>query len=268
MNRLLTIVLLATVASSVSGRTYLRADGISSSTYDLLDSVLGGTAYEVPDCGHSGAHITQAQDSELGVPVFHFASHINSDSDRCINYDRVRTEIKTYEPSPDAFKGFRGESVTYSWDVRLNSAFQPSTAFTHIFQVKAVGGDDSQPLITITPRLRSGSKILEVIHSGTDSSPNTIWTDDLSKYVGKWLHIVAEYTCELNSRFHLRIKNKLSGEQLMEFTSNSIDMWRNGNSFLRPKWGIYRSLSDKGNLRDENVYFNNFCLGKGDPVCN
>lgn len=114
----------------------------------------------VPDCGHSSQHITQQTDSELGIPIFVFHSHVNTDSDRCQIFDRVRTEIKTYDPSPNQFKGFQGDSVSYSWDVRLNSAFQPSTAFTHIFQVKAVGGDDSQPLITITPRLKSnGQKV-------------------------------------------------------------------------------------------------------------
>jgi hypothetical protein len=268
MARLLAFVsIFLAVISLASSRSYLRADGNSGNTYNFLDDFLGGTAYEVPDCGHSGPHITQQTDSELGIPVFNFVSHINEDSDRCQNYDRVRTEIKTYDPSPNEFKGFQGESVSYSWDVRLNSAFQPSTAFTHIFQVKAVDGDDSQPLITITPRLKNGNKILEVIHSGTNSEPNVIWSDDLSKYVGKWIHIVAEYTCELGGKFHLRIKAKESEEQLMTLTNNNIDMWRNGNSFLRPKWGIYRSLNDKGNLRDENVYFNNFCLAKNDPLC-
>jgi len=234
----------------------------------MLNNVLGGTAYEVPDCGHSGAHITQQTDTELGVPIFVFKSHVNSDSDRCQNYDRQRTEIKTYDPSPAHFKGYSGESMSYSWDVRLNSAFQPSTGFTHIFQVKAVGGDDSQPFITITPRLKSnGAKTLQVIHSGQNSASNVIWEEDLSKYVGKWIHIVAEYTCGYGKRFHLRIKRKDNNEQLMSITNNSLDLWRSGNTFLRPKWGIYRSLTNKQNLRDESVYFNNFCLSKREPLC-
>lgn len=141
-------------------RSYLRADGNSGNTYNLLDSFLGGTAYEVPDCAHSQPHITQQTDTELGVPIFNFAAHVASDNDRCQNFDRQRTEIKTYNPSPAQFKCSSGESVSYSWDLRLNSAFQPSTAFTHIFQVKAVGGDESMPFITISPRLKSsGAKV-------------------------------------------------------------------------------------------------------------
>jgi len=155
-------ILVASFLTFSSGqRTYLRADGNSGNTYSLLNSVLGGTAYEVPDCAHNQPHISQQTDTELGVPIFVFASHVAYDNDRCQNYDRMRTEIKTYEPSPSHMKGFQGDSVSYSWDVRLNSQFQPSTAFTHIFQVKAVGGDDSQPFITITPRLKSsGATVL------------------------------------------------------------------------------------------------------------
>jgi hypothetical protein len=249
-------------------RSYLRADGNSGGTYSLLNSFLGGTAYEVPDCGHSGSHITQQTDSELGIPVFNFAAHVSSDSDRCQNYDRQRTEIKTYEPSPAQFKGFNGDRVSYSWDVRLNSAFQPSTQFTHIFQVKAVGGDDSMPFITITPRLKSGGqKVLQLMYAGANSQQAAVWEGPLADFAGKWIHIVAEYTCGLSGRFHLRIKRKDNDQQLMTYTNNNLVMWRSGNTFLRPKWGIYRSLNDAGNLRNENVYFNNFCLAKDEPLC-
>lgn len=84
-----------------------------------------------------------------------FLSHVDIDNDRCRVFDRVRTEIKSYAPSPDHLKGFYGETVSYSWDFRLDSLFQPATSFTHLFQVKAVGGEDNQPFITITPRLTS-----------------------------------------------------------------------------------------------------------------
>jgi len=262
------VVLSLILALGEGQRTYLRADGNSGGTYDLFNRVLGGTAVEVPDCAHSGAHITQRNDTELGIPVFNFAAHVASDNDRCLNFDRQRTEIKTYAPSPAQFKCFNGDSVSYSWDVRLNSQFQPSTAFTHIFQVKAVGGDEAQPFITITPRLKSGgAKVLQIIYSGVDSSPITVWEDDLATYAGKWIHITTEYTCGPNGRFHMRMKRTDNNQQLMTMTNPGVAMWRSGNEFLRPKWGIYRSLNNRENLRDEFVYFNNFCLAKGDPLC-
>lgn len=73
----------------------------------------------------------------------------------------MRTEIKTYAPSPDHLKGFYGETVSFSWDMKLDALFQPATSFTHLFQVKAVGGDDSMPFITITPRLTSNNLLVK-----------------------------------------------------------------------------------------------------------
>jgi hypothetical protein len=35
---------------------------------------------------------------------------------------------------------------------------------------------------------------------------------------------------------------------------------RSSNTFIRPKWGIYRSLSDTSYLRDETLRFNNFSI--------
>lgn len=140
-------------------RVHLRADGNSPNTYNLINSVLGGTAVEVPDCVHPIQHITQVHDNELNIPVFNFLSHVDYDNDRCRNFDRMRTEIKTYDKSPSHLIGFYRERVSYSWDLKLDLQFQPSTAFTHIFQVKPVGGEESQPFITLTPRLRSGNRV-------------------------------------------------------------------------------------------------------------
>jgi hypothetical protein len=44
-------------------------------------------------------------------------------------------------------------------------------------------------------------------------------------------------------------------------------MWRVGTTIVRPKWGIYRSLANAQQLRDEQVRFDNFCLAKGTDDC-
>lgn len=143
----------------IAQRVYLRADGDSPNTYALINRVLGGTAVEVPDCVHPIQHITQVHDPELNIPVFNFLSHVDIDNDRCRNFDRMRTEIKTYDKSPEHLIGYYRDRISLSWDMKLDSQFQPSTAFTHIFQVKPVGGEESQPFITLTPRLRSGNTV-------------------------------------------------------------------------------------------------------------
>ena len=36
------------------------------------------------------------------------------------------------------------------------------------------------------------------------------------------------------------------------------------NDFIRPKWGIYRSLKKQKDLRDEAVRFNDFSIKEGE----
>lgn len=264
-NLVFTIFVIAILTPFSNGKTWLRADGRSDDTYSLLDSVLGGTSYEVPDCSHSGygPHITQRTDTELNRPVFAFHAHVSQDSDRCINYDRQRVEIKTYDPSPSSLKGYQGETVTLSWNFRLNSQFQASSKFTHIHQIKAKGGDDSMPLITLTPRKKGSSNVLEIIYVGRDGQNVILKSDDLSKFAGKWVHAVEELTYSKNGKYSLVLTRTDNGQHIMTVTNSNIDLWRDNTEFIRPKWGIYRSLGEASSLRDEHVYFDNFCLAKG-----
>jgi hypothetical protein len=75
---------------------------------------------------------------------------MEEDDDRCLNSDRQRNEIKTNDNL--FLTGRFGESMTMSWNFKLDSDFLPPYSFCHIHQMKAVGGDDSMPLLTITAR--------------------------------------------------------------------------------------------------------------------
>ena len=62
-------------------------------------------------------------------------------------------------------KGYENETFVYKWRFRINADMAVSTRFTHFFQLKAVGGPDSQPVLTITGNERSGDDGIEVRHS-------------------------------------------------------------------------------------------------------
>gem|GEM_PF-5039235 len=57
-----------------------------------------------------------------------------------VSTDRQRNEIKSYGPSPDNLLGIENERVVYKWKFKLPEGFQSSTSFTHIHQLKSVGG--------------------------------------------------------------------------------------------------------------------------------
>lgn len=240
--------------------TLIEADG-PGETYDLLASALGGSPLEVPDCDHEDSfqHIEEVFDETLSKNVFKFYIHKDIDTDRCeTNVDRQRNEIKAYDPSPDALKGIRSEVVTYEWYFRIDEGFQPSANFTHLFQLKAVGGtDDANPVFTITPR-KGDPDQLELIHGRGNNGYTTVGQTDLAQLKGKWVKayckvIYAEDTGSMD--FNLTL---LDGTEVISYLDEEIDLWRTGSTFVRPKWGIYRSLNDKTSLRDETVLFADF----------
>jgi len=252
---------------SLIAQTILSADG-ATDTYTLISNVLGGDPLETPDCSHTsfGPHITQALDTALGKSSFVFHIHVTPDNDRCVNFDRQRNEIKTYSPSPAYLKGFLNDTVTYRWKFRLDSGFQPSPNFTHIHQIKAGDGDDGAPIITITPRDGSPDS-LQIIHTDSAGNGSTVTSTALAPFLGVWVEAYEKVTYATAGKYSLTLKRLDTGATLLTYTNNNIDMWRNGTTFCRPKWGIYRSLNSMSSLRDEQVHFDRFCLAKGSDDC-
>lgn len=241
----------------------LEADG-PGDTYGLINRVLGGTAYEVPDCGHAVQHITEEFDNGLNKNVFAFFAHVTLDDDRCGATDRQRTEIKTYGPSASAGKAFDGDEMSFKWKFKLDAAFQPSSGFTHIHQIKAGDGtNEDSPLITITPRYGSPDK-LEVIHTGNTSATTLgkVKIVDLAPFKGNWIEATEKVKFGTHGTFELVLKKVSDGSVLLTYTINDVDLWRTGATFCRPKWGIYRSLNNAVRLRDEKVLFADFAIGK------
>jgi hypothetical protein len=229
---------------------------------------LGGNPIETPDCGHPdfGPHITQEWDDDLGKHSFVFNIHVELDNDRCQNFDRQRNEIKTYDKSPDYLKGFLGETVTYRWRFKLDEGFQPSSNFTHIHQLKAVGGDDSSPIITLTPRVGNPDR-LEIGYKDSKGVSSDLAVVELEPFIGVWVEAYEKITYGHHGTYSIELRSLSTGELLLAHEDLDIDLWRNGGEFVRPKWGIYRSLSSKEYLRDEQIRFDGFCLAKGDDDC-
>lgn len=239
----------------------LKADG-TGNTYELINSVLapGNEAVEHPECVHAafGRHIAEVWDEDLKENVFEFYSHVTPDNDRCEKLDRQRVEIKTYEPSPENLKGTLGETVTYNWKFKLPKGFQPSGNFTHLHQIKAVGGPQELPIFTITARKSKINQLL-VIHD----NETTIASAKLSEFEGVWVEVTEKIKIGANGTYSISIKKVKDGQELLSFSSENILTIRPDNNFIRPKWGIYRSIKKPQDLRDEAVRFNAFSIKEG-----
>lgn len=263
----------------------LNADG-PGNTYELITSVLapcqGVAAVEAPDMTRGthpafGRHIAEVMDNDLGKYVFEFYSHVAEDNDITGGLDRQRVEIKTYGQSTDNLKGVLGETVTYKWRFKVPTGFQPSTSFTHIHQVKAVDGDDSNPIFTLTPRYGTPNKLQLLYVADSNTSADTRADVDLSLFENTWVEAIEtiKIGAGTSGTYAITIKKVIDGTTILSYSSNAIQTIRTpttdpntagtgavANSFIRPKWGIYRSLDNSGNLRDDSMRFSDISISE------
>ena len=175
-------------------------------------------------------------------------------------------EIKGGDGSSATMQHTQGQTAYYRWKFKLASGFQPSPNFTHIHQIKAGDGDSGAPIITITPRAGS-PQLLQIIHTDSSGSGTTLTTAPLSNFKGVWVEAYERITHDFDGTYSLQIRRLDTNALLLSYSNNNIDMWRDGTTFSRPKWGIYRSLNTPSALRDEQVRFDRFCLAKGSDDC-
>jgi MYXO-CTERM domain-containing protein len=237
---LVAIAALAGAPSRGHARTLLRADG-PGGTYELIRPLYGT---EVPDCGHMVPHITEEMDSELRKPVFVFHAHVNQDDDRCGSQDRQRTEIRGHVTE---LEGINGGTSYYRWKFKLPTGFQSASSFTHIMQIKS---GQAAPIMTLTPR--SGNLSI-------DGRVGVRGTTALAKFLGVWVVADMRIRYANAGRIELTIRRLDNGETLFQHTGDA-DTWDDGAGGHDPKWGIYRSLNDRGSLRDEQIRFADFCV--------
>jgi len=260
----------AQIEYTVLSDVMLMSDGNEGTeTYELIESVFGQGCIEAPDLyesNHPGVkHIVEKTDNEVGN-YFEFLIHRDIDRDRDTDYtDRQRNEIKTYEPSPANLKGFQNETMRFHWYFKLQEGFTISKNFSHFFQLKAVNGDDSQPIATISGSINSGNYEFEIIcNSGNSTSDVQLAHTDWSlANTGEWMEI--EVIATFADQGYLKITiSTLGGEELLQVERENIDMWRTGCTFVRPKWGIYRSLNSQNYLcqDEETAGFAHFMVQK------
>lgn len=245
------------------GPTVLVADG-PGDTYEAITAAFapGSNPIEVPDCGHEdfGRHIDEIFDDEVNTNVFRFVLHTDIDNDRCLPQfdDRQRNEIKTFGNSPDHLLAVEGETVEYKWTFKIDEGFQGSPNFTHLHQLKSVGDvNSSTPTITLTAR--GSSNRMELRFASADDQ-DTEATASLDEFRGEWVEVYERVSYGLPGTYELEITRLSDNSIIMSHTDNNIDIWRAGADFIRPKWGIYRSLVNAQDLRDEFVLYRDFSI--------
>lgn len=245
--------------------TAMEADGsLVGKLYSDINTYMkrfGFDYSEHPNCtggygGHiDGVHGAVDMDPFFSREVFRFDIHIDPviDGDRCSSttVDRQRNEMKSITNNSTWAKvqGNWDEWQILEWKFKLPAGFQPTSNFTHIHQLKAQDGpNNSSPVITITPRSSSSgaNKRIQIIHSvdGASTGKGTIVDNvPLSEFENEWVQVREEVHYTHDGYYACRITRISDGKVLIDFRDDNIDMWRIGSSYIRSKFGIYRSLA-------------------------
>ncbi|WP_235295857.1 T9SS type A sorting domain-containing protein [Portibacter marinus] len=259
MKNLYLFALILTTILTTHAQITLNPNGESGSGYDAI--LAAGLDIESPDCVHTefGPHVTQIMDNILDRNVFEFHSHIAEDNDRCQVFDRVRMEIKGGPGTNAESQHDLGSESYYRWKFKIPEDFKGSSSFCHIFQNKIKGGEDSGfPVITITLRTSK----LEVIHNGGDTGNDLgkVVSTDIEPFLGNWIEAYIYQKHSENGNLLITLKDLKSGVELVNYSNNDIDLWRDGGEYSRPKWGVYRRKVE--GLKDEIVRFSDFCISE------
>jgi hypothetical protein len=261
--------------TELTNRT-LDADGdqVGLDTYDLIRDFGGPGSIEAPDLypiNHPDVqHIYEDTDATVGNHfVFIIHRDVDIDRDRVENDDRQRNEIKTYDKSEEAVKGYKNETFIFRWKFKINADMEVSTRFSHFFQLKAVGGESSQPVLTISGAERSGEDGIEVRHSPLQEH-SILQRQDWSMVTGEWLEAYCRVTFADSGDLRMIVTRVRDDEVIFDIDENGLDLWRgeDASHFVRPKWGIYRSILELDNLRpdEETVRFANFSVSEVMPA--
>jgi hypothetical protein len=247
---------------SLAGKThadinsYMRRFGFD---YTEHPNCTGGYGGDI-----DGVHGGVETDPLLNRHVFRFDIHIDPiiDGDRCSSstVDRQRNEMKSITNNSTWAKvqGNWDEWQILEWKFKLPIGLQPTANFFHIHQLKAQDGpNNGAPTITITPRAASSglNRRIQIIHSvdGRNTDKGTIVDNvPLSEFEGEWVQVREEMHYTYDGHYSVKVTRIRDGQVLIDFTDPNIDMWRIGSSYIRSKFGLYRSLAG-GRLNQDPV---------------
>jgi VCBS repeat-containing protein len=271
----------------VKSEVTLDSDGKDTglSAYVLIENAFADGSIETPDLystNHTEVeHIVEDEDLTVG-PHFVFLAHRDLDHDRDAGpNDRQRNEIKSYDKSDVTLKAYLNDTFQYSWKFRVTSDMQLSSRFSHFFQIKAKNfsednsnGNDNQPMFTLSgaEKSSSGNELQVRYNSGYQANGNStsdvyLSTVEWALITDEWVEVFVQITYAEEGKFQLNLTRLSDDTTIIDIDEQNIDTWRgvDDEDFVRPKWGIYRSIVETDSLREEEerVQFANFSIKKG-----
>lgn len=158
--------------------------------------------------------------------------------------DRQRQEVRAMAEDGARVDMHKNQTWRYNYRMFIPSSLKGTTSFTHIFQVKQNSVAD--PLVTMSLHRNGGTERIEMRMYADGAAK--VGTTNLAPLKNKWIDVEIEIKVADGAAGRLRYALK-DGPTTVVDASRSGDTWISGNQ-AHPKWGIYRSLNDPGQLAD------------------
>lgn len=159
--------------------------------------------------------------------------------------DRQRQEVRGMVEDGSRVDMHLNETWRYNYQMYIPTSLKGTTSFTHIFQVKHTGV--ASPVVTMSLHRSGSSERIEMRIFSEDGEKLGI--TDLAPLRNKWIDVEIEMRVANGTGGRLRYTLQSGGTTYVNASRTGIDTWLDGDQ-AHPKWGIYRSISDSGQLQD------------------
>ncbi|MEV6444880.1 hypothetical protein [Amycolatopsis sp. NPDC051716] len=176
--------------------------------------------------------------------------------------DRQRTESKGMVQNGTTLKMHNGETWTLSYEMYIPASLHGTSKFTHIFQTKTPSTNGG-PWVTLDLTRSGGKEMLNARAYANSGSPSIAATD-LSPLRDKWITIEWTFTPGSKGKAACVIRNGTgSGAAIAAQGSMSNVNIPDQGDYVRPKWGIYRSVqSASSDILDTYLLFRNYTAAR------
>ncbi|MEV0389715.1 hypothetical protein [Nonomuraea sp. NPDC050643] len=157
--------------------------------------------------------------------------------------DRQRNEVKGMRTSSSSYlKILENQTWRISYQLYIPTSLDATSSFSHIAQMKTPGS--GAPLYTMSLPISGGTPKINVRYWDESEQTHEVGSTNLNPIQGRWLDTTFEFKAADNG--YLRWTLKDGSTTLVDRRMDGTDLWRGDDEYLRPKWGIYRSINSSG----------------------
>ncbi|SDY98430.1 chitin-binding protein [Amycolatopsis xylanica] len=164
--------------------------------------------------------------------------------DRDTATDRQRNEVRGMRTAGEALSMGNGETWRIAYSMFIPSSLKATSSFTHIMQTK-MPGLGSLPITTMS--LRRTGTLAEIEFRVTEGNV-LVGHTPLAPLQDRWIDTEVELGIGDGAAGSVAWTIRSGGQTVLAERKSGVDTWLGDR--VRPKWGIYRSLSDSAQIQD------------------